>query len=795
MSQQGESLQELYQRLRELEKAQASFGAEIIQLRSDILKLLSADPRVVEEVPKKATEVLLVQTAAVPKPFEPLEVKQFGNTRSQQLPETTSTRPAPKQVTKSSLEKFVGENLINKIGILITVIGVAIGAKYSIDKNLISPIARILLGYGVGVGLLVVGIRLKTKYVSFSAVLVSGAIAILYLLTYLAYSLYGLFPQTMSFLLMLLFTVFAVIAAIHYNKSVIALIGLVGGYAIPFLLSDGSGKVIIMFSYMAIINTGILIIAFKKYWKSVYINAFVFTWIIYLSWIIFKYDDATQLSTAALFLMVFFIQFYSTFLSYRLMKSEKYEFSDIILLLINAFIFYGLGYGLISDQEQLEKYVGLFTVGNALLHAIVAAIIYQKKLADNQLFYLVAGLVLVFITIAIPVQLDGNWVTLLWITEATLLFWIGRTRQVSVYEKIAYVMMILAFCSILQDWSESTYRLYDIDFDVNTILPTPFFNVGFLTGLVYGLCSLFIAYLFYNKKWPSVFGEKSLGQLFLQIFIPGVLIFVFYNSFKLEIEGLCTNAYLNSGIKKVVQPAQLPQLVLNRNLLSFQFLWVVNYSLLFFSLLLFINTKFVKKSVLGDVLFAVTSFTVLLFLAQGLYRLGMLKDSYLDDAATFRAGYFYIVFRYVCYLFVALALICSWRHIVQKSTANKVRPFFILFVHAVLIWILSSEMITWLSLAAVTATYKFGLSILWGIYALFLIGIGIAKKQQYLRIAGIFLFGSTLVKLFVYDITELNSIAKTIAFVSLGVLLLIISFLYNKYKHLIANDDALHKNS
>jgi uncharacterized membrane protein len=85
-------------------------------------------------------------------------------------------------------------------------------------------------------------------------------------------------------------------------------------------------------------------------------------------------------------------------------------------------------------------------------------------------------------------------------------------------------------------------------------------------------------------------------------------------------------------------------------------------------------------------------------------------------------------------------------------------------------------------------SYKLGLSILWGLYALLLIILGIWKKKKHLRIGAIILFSFTLIKLFFYDISSLNTISKTIVFVSLGVLLLIISFLYNKYKHIIADE-------
>ena len=93
-----------------------------------------------------------------------------------------------------------------------------------------------------------------------------------------------------------------------------------------------------------------------------------------------------------------------------------------------------------------------------------------------------------------------------------------------------------------------------------------------------------------------------------------------------------------------------------------------------------------------------------------------------------------------------------------------------------------------MDLAGSNQSYKLGLSILWGVYALLLIALGIWKKKKYLRVGAIVLFSITLIKLFFYDISSLNTIAKTIVFVSLGVLLLIISFLYNKYKHIISDE-------
>ena len=165
--------------------------------------------RPTEAPAEKTTETPVITAPSTPKP-------QFS------LP----TINRPKQ--PSDLEKIIGESWINKIGILIVIIGVAIGAKYSIENELISPLTRIILGYMMGIGLLGFGIKLKPKFEDYSAVLVSGAISIFYFITYFAYSFYGLIPQALAFVMMLILTVFAVFTAIKYNRVVIAHIGLIG---------------------------------------------------------------------------------------------------------------------------------------------------------------------------------------------------------------------------------------------------------------------------------------------------------------------------------------------------------------------------------------------------------------------------------------------------------------------------------------------------------------------------------------------------------------------------------------
>ena len=150
------------------------------------------------------------------------------------------------------------------------IIGVGIGVKYAIDHDWISPAMRIVLGYLVGLGLLGFGFRLKQKYENFSAVLMSGAMAIFYFISYAAHAYYELIPIWMSFALMAGITILTVYLALNYNTQVIAHIGLVGAYTIPFLFLETNERPEIFFPFMAILNGGILILSLIKQWKSLF---------------------------------------------------------------------------------------------------------------------------------------------------------------------------------------------------------------------------------------------------------------------------------------------------------------------------------------------------------------------------------------------------------------------------------------------------------------------------------------------------------------------------------------------
>ncbi|MEM6362060.1 MAG: DUF2339 domain-containing protein [Bacteroidota bacterium] len=760
-------INELFSRLAELMDQQNSISQELIQLRGEI-KALKDSPQEQEAEPQN------------PEP----EVRPVAAFKAMaKASEAASVRPKQKpSVLAKNWEKFIGENLINKIGIAIIVLGVGIGAKYAIDNDLINPLTRIILGYLSGLVLVAFAIKLKDKYENFSAVLLSGAIAILYFISYAAYDFYGLIPQPLAFALMLVFTVFAVLSALKYNIHVIAHIGLVGAYAVPFLLSTGSGNIIVLLSYMTIINSGILFIAFKKDWEKLYYAAFSLTWLILLIWTTRDYRAEEFLAVGLIFSAIFFLIFYTILLAYKVVKSQKFKINDIILLLLNSFIFFSFGYYFLESHAIGSQLLGVFALANAAIHFVVGFMLYKRELADKNLFYFVAGLVIVFVTITIPVQLDGSWVTLLWAGEAALLFWIGRTKDEPVYEKLSYVLMIIGFFSLLQDWEENTIHTY---IESDQVLMTPFLNIGFLSSLLVTLSFGFINYINLKKDFGSALKEGHLLGKIAVYALPTLFLITLFNTFRLELANYWALRFLESTIPDLNGEQR------NYDLLTMGNIWNICYTLLFFSLLLFYNVKNIKHPVLAAAGLIIGGLAVLSYLTSGLYMLSELRESYLSQNLSqfYNRGWFHLGIRYVSLIFPAMLLIAGYRQIKQGLVKINLETPFELLVAVTVLWVLSSELLNLMDLYGKANSYRLSLSIFWGVYSIALIALGIWKKRKHLRIAAISLFGLTLLKLFFFDIADLNTISKTIVFVCLGVFLLIISFLYNKYKHLIFEEN------
>ena len=770
----------------EIEKLRANPTAKKVDLRDNLSRKATVDKNISLYIPPQKSK--FYQSAQNAKSGETEEktataepILQEENAEYKKYEAAPSFQTAR---ASNGLEEFIGKNLISLIGIVITVIGVAIGAKYAIDRDLISPAARIVLGYLFAFGVFGTAVHLKSKYLNFSSVLLSGAMAMMYFLTYFAYDYYKLIPQQAAFSMMVFITAFTVAAAINYNRQVIAHIGLVGAYAVPFLLSNNSGRFDILFGYMTIINFGILIVSVKKFWKPLYYSSFVVSWLIFSGWYFSDYK-AENFPIAFAFLTVFFLTFYLTFVTYKLIADEEFSAEIVVLTLVNSFIFYGFGYLMIDGNAGGQQFLGLFTLLNAVFHFFAAAVINRYKLGGRINLFLPIGLALTFVTIAVPIQFSGHWITLLWTAEALFLFVLGRKKNLEIYETFSCPLMFLATLSLLNDW-QTAYN--------NPTIITPLLNADFLTSILFA--AAFAVIWFVNKTEAnenSVHADLRNFQRIIFYAAPTVCLIVLYNCFRTEIGNYFNNQITRTAVESAPQTVfASAKVVKDSSLTAFNIVWQINYTMFFLALLSLVNIKRIKSELLGFINLGLNVLALAVFLSVGLYALSELRENYLaqSNAEFFSRGVFHLYIRYISYAFAAGLVTATYRYVKQNFIQVAAPDFdfemaFDFVFYSTILWIASSELLNWMDIYHVQNSYKLGLSILWGIYALLLIVLGIYKKKKHLRIGAIVLFAATLAKLFFYDIADLDTISKTIVFVSLGVLLLMISFLYNKFKDVI----------
>jgi uncharacterized membrane protein len=896
-------ISELEGRIDRLVRTQIGFQTEIAALREELVQLRKGgEERETVAEPQAATpphsyppEWMQPPRSQAP-PIRPLETPppSFGagysrSTRQSASDPVTEFFSKHTESARNDLEKFIGENLISKIGILVLIIGIGIGVKYSIDNDLISPLTRVILAYLFAFGLVGLAIKLKPKYLNFSAALISGGMATMYFVTYFAYTTYALIGQFPAFGLMAMCTVFTVIAALFYNRQVIAHIGLVGAYAIPFLLSTDSGNYLVLFIYMAMINAGILAISVRKYWRPIFYTASIFTWLIFLGWFAARYSSAEYFGLALTFLAVFFSIFLATRLAHSVVHNDhdSYEglasilatafvffafcfaisagplslpqtwgffsylaaitmmllivsfrfigktvvflafgFSWLIygawflnrytieehfvlastfaavffavfylsallhrlvgetfdlvensaLVLTNSFLFYGFGYSILNGNDSTAGSLGPYTAAHSAFHLAVAMMVGRIRSAAVDVVQVLSVLVLTFASIAIPVQFDGNQVTMAWSVEAALLFWFGRERGVRLFELYSYPVMLLATGSMFFDWITAYFNRtsYASEFNLQ-----PFANGDFVTALVY--IAVFTAIFAISRDKGS---ETSIDPAFARPFgflIVGLALFALYNAFRMEIDNYFHLQYvtaLEAGLNR--------EFAAIRNIDRFNVIWQINYTMLFLAVMAFVN-KLKVRSVALAFTNAILGVCMLGLLATaGMVLFFDLRVSYMAG----EGGYELISIRYLSYtasavLMFGLYLYSRDELVTEQMRAGAASMGFEAAAYG--FWFIAAgcELVNSMAQFGIADGTKLGLSIFWGIYALMLIIIGIAWNKRHLRVAAIVILAVTLAKLFLYDVADLETIPRTILFVSLGLTLLVISFLYNKYKNVI----------
>jgi len=718
--------------------------------------------------PPQPAPVSEITKPFVPSPEKPVEVESTNQVIKDplsQIRHSSGSIPPPKRYIAKpepsfferypDLEKFIGENLVNKIGIAILVLAIGFFVKYAIDQNWVGPSGRVAIGIAAGGILVGIAHRLRKNYKAFSSVLVGGGIAVFYFTITLAFHQFHLFSQTVSFFILIVITAFAVALSLLYDRQELAVIALLGGMSSPFMVSTGHANYDALFIYYIILNTGLLFIAYFKAWRLLNILSFALT-VLVLAGLIFTLPDRAA-GTVFLYSSILYLVFFLINVANNIKENKAFISSDFTILLTNTALYFGAGLYLMHLMNE-DQFRGLFCAGIGALNLIFSFFLFRTKKADSNILYLLIGITLTFLSLTAPVQLHGHYITLFWSAECVLLYWLFIKSKIKLMQWASLIVWVAMFSSLLLDW----LQLYGTEpHGIIGIIA----NKGFITTVFSSICS-FLLFILVNKA------EKDV-RLFPPVLFKIVALIFLFSSGALEINQQFITRFPDTGLNFLYLTLYLPAFVfvfssIGRKLSTLALGWETE-----------------------AVLYAISIFIYLL-----------LSQQYFDVQADILVGHRIAGTQFMAHwladVFIVLLFVRSIQ-VIRNNFGTLVKPA---------AWILTGAGVVFLSLEICLASnsifytqraglesiqniyIKTGLPVLWGIVSFVLMWTGMRNKTRLLRIISLTLFTLTLVKLFTYDIENIPAGGKIAAFFCLGVLLLIISFMYQKVKVIITDDKA-----
>jgi len=710
-----------------------------IEIEQPIIEEIKVIPLVIarEEVPKKEVDVEKHQQAAYVKP--------------------------PKK--KRDIERFIGENLINKIGIGVLVLGITYFVNYAIDNNWINEVGRVAIGILSGGLLTFLAHKIRKTYKAFSSVLVGGAMAVFYYTISIGFHEYDLFSQPVAFGLMALITGFSVLLSISYDRKELAILALIGAFSTPVMVSNGGGNYQILFGYLTIVNVGMLVLAYFKKWNVVNILSFAFTSLLYAGWFAARVVDVVSppYQGAFIFAGIFYVLFFFMHIINNVKEKRKFKGFEFGLMLSTTALFYTAGMVILnlSGSQQLQ---GLFTLVLAAFNLLFAYPLYKRNSVDKSLIYLLIGTVLTFVSLAAPVQLSGNYITLFWTAEMLLLLWLGQKSGIKFMKFSSLTIFGLMLISLVMDWQQ-------IYFDYGTSSLPIILNKGFLTTM-FSVAGV-IAYIQLLKNENETY------------LLPGVKVEALKNLAKMVFTAL---VYFIGAIEISFQLGDRVQFFALTTTSVLAYTYLFHIALSYYS-------KATLKNPLSKVLLIVSG--VLLFVYPMFNGLEQdVRDACLmGDLSSMALITQYLNLGLV--LCLAVQLVKNVRVFYGLRTdIGKVTLWSLSFIGLIVASMhLNHQMMLLFfdfqnpNMSIIDKqTLKIGFPIVWGLSSFVLMLMGMKYKFRTLRVISLSIFTVILFKLFLFDIKGASEAGKIVAFILLGVLLLVISFMYQKLKNLFLEE-------
>ena len=422
---------------------------------------LAGRPVVVEPLPAPAPEPV-IQPPPPPPPPRPV--------------------PPPKSLTAFELESLIGRRGVGWVAVVLILFATAFFLKYAFDNRWIGELGRVSIGIMFGIAMSLAGFRYRQRgWRIFSQILTAGGIVLLYLSTYAAFGYYHLVGQTTAFAFLAILIAEAGALAIVYNAPAIAIMALIGGLLTPVLLHSDRDQYRSFFTYLVVLDAGAL--ALLKHWPGLSSIAYYGTQLLFWTWYDENYHHQKR-GAVLIFQTAIFLLFLLAHLARELFRRESATLEDALLLLANPFVFFATAYHLLNPTHH--DWMGAFAILMALLYAGIAKLLLSRGAKTLRDVLLLIAVALTFVTIAIPIQLRSNWITIAWAVEGVAILWAGLKIQSTRLRAHAFALFALAFLKFL---------FWDTPYGYRPAF-TPVFNRYFLSSLAVIGCYLDAVYLF-----------------------------------------------------------------------------------------------------------------------------------------------------------------------------------------------------------------------------------------------------------------------------------------------------------
>lgn len=641
--------------------------------------------------------------------------------------------------SETNFEKYIGENLFGKIGILIFIIGIGFFVKYAIDQNWINETARTLMGYAVGAGMLVLAERLHKRYHTFSSLLAGGAFGIYYLITAIAFHYYALFSHTIAFVILCVTTIFMSAVSVLYDRKELAVTALVGGFIAPFIISTDSSSIISLQIYITILNIGMFCLAMYKKWAILPMVSFAFTYIIlWGTTALGSFSDSEAVTTYPT-LFAFATLFYVIFLLpvvfiLRTQYGENTRLGLLGIITANSFMYLIYGDFLLQHFEASSDTTAYLAFFIAAVNLSIHLYLRFRVEGQDTLRNLMLGLAVTFASMGIPILFSAANVLMVWAAESVLLLWLFTKEKNRIYELASAVLLLLTLGAL------AYYRTTDTF--IHDTGDSLFFNGAFFVTTFVSIAYYVIAVIMqFNKELFSdtkrLIAYTPCNAIAYALGFS-ILFLAFRDNFHFHLE----------------QPIS-----------EYASLLTANIMLLGGALILRKRFEISENKL---------AYEISLYLAGILFAMTVWNYT-APDGLLLRWLMALVTIAYMAY--------CMRGQLLVTSNQRNLHTEYSII--STLMWLTLTRLLL-ITFNEVNFSTAFSLSL--GIAAFILMCIGMRYHSKEIRIVSLAEFGIVIGKLILNDVWAMPALGKIIVFISLGAILLILSFLYQKLKDALFNE-------